>query len=118
MKEVFLHFNFGYSYYNQESVVSLIRERLPATLSLTVGAAVLWVIGGLTVGILSALKRQSWMDRSSMGFALVVLSAPEFWLGFIFLLLFAKDIGKFKILPGSGTYVGLTSDPWKWFTSL
>jgi peptide/nickel transport system permease protein len=118
MKEIFLHFNFGFSYYSQESVVSLIRERLPATLSLTIGAAVLWVVAGLSVGIISALKRHSWMDRLSMGGALVVLSAPEFWLGLIFLFLFANDIGKFKILPGGGTYVGLTSDPGKWFTSL
>src|ERR1700758_1215002 len=118
LKEIFLHFNFGYSYYSQESVTGLIRERLPATLSLTVGAAVLWVIGGMSVGVISALKRHSWLDRVSMGGALVVLSAPEFWLGFIFLLLFANDIGKLKLLPGSGTYVGLTSDPGKWFTSL
>jgi peptide/nickel transport system permease protein len=118
LKEVFLHFNFGYSYYNSESVTALIRERLPATLSLTVGAAFLWVIGGLTVGIISALRRHSWIDRLSMGGALVVLSAPEFWLGLIFLFLFANDIGKLKILPGSGSYVGLTSDPGKWFTSL
>jgi peptide/nickel transport system permease protein len=118
LKQIFLHFNFGYSYYSQESVTGLIRERLPATLSLTVGAAVLWVVGGMTVGVISALKRHSWLDRISMGGALVVLSAPEFWLGFIFLLLFANDIGKLKLLPGSGTYVGLTSDPGKWFTSL
>ena len=118
LKNIFLHFNFGYSYYSQESVANLIRERLPATLSLTVGAAVLWVIGGMSVGIISALMRHSWGDRSSMGVALVLVSAPEFWLGLIFLYLFANDIGKFKILPGAGTYVGLTSDPGKWFTSL
>ena len=118
LKNIFLHFNFGYSYYSQESVTNLIRERLPATLSLTVGAAVLWVIGGMSVGIISALMRHSWGDRSSMGVALVLVSAPEFWLGLIFLYLFANDIGKFKILPGAGTYVGLTSDPGKWFTSL
>ena len=118
MKEIFLHFRFGYSYYSQESVTGLIRERVPATLSLTVGAAVLWVIGGTTVGIISALRRHTWLDRASMGSALVVLSAPEFWLGLIFLFLFADDIGKFKLLPGSGSYVGLTSDPGKWFASL
>jgi peptide/nickel transport system permease protein len=118
LKQIFLHFNFGYSYYSQESVTALIRERLPATLSLTIGAAILWVVAGFSIGVISALKRQSWLDRGSMGGALVVLSAPEFWLGLIFLFLFAKDIGKFKILPGSGTYVGLTSDPGKWFTSL
>jgi peptide/nickel transport system permease protein len=118
LKGIFLHFNFGFSYYSQESVTNLIRERLPATLSLTIGAAVLWVIGGLSVGIISALKRRTLADRASMGTALVLISAPEFWLGLIFLFLFASDIGKFKLLPGSGSYVGLTSDPGKWFTSL
>ena len=46
IKGVFLHFNFGYSYYSQQSVISLIVERLPATISLTVGAAVIWLVGG------------------------------------------------------------------------
>ncbi len=118
MKEIFLHGKFGYSYYSQESVLDLIKERLPATISLTLGAAALWVLGGMTVGVISALRRHSWLDRASMGTALVLISAPEFWLGLIALFLFANDIGKFKILPGSGSYVGLTSDPWKWFTSL
>lgn len=118
LKEIFLHFNFGYSYYSQQSVRSLIAERLPATLSLTIGAAVLWIVGGLSVGIISALRRHSFWDRASMGTALVLISAPEFWLGFVALLLFANDIGKFKLLPGAGSYVGITSDPGKWFTSL
>jgi peptide/nickel transport system permease protein len=118
LKEFFFHFNLGYSYYSQESVKSLIAERLPATLSLTVGAAVLWVLAGLSVGIISALRRHSLLDRFSMGSSLVLLSIPEFWLGFVMLLLLANDIGKLKLFPGSGSYVGLTSDPWKWFTSL
>jgi len=118
LKNIFLHFNFGYSYYNQESVVSLIKERLPATASLAIGAAMLWVIGGLSVGIISALKRHTFLDRFSMGGALVLISAPEFWLGLLALFFFASDIGKIKIFPGSGSYVGITQDPWKWFTSL
>jgi peptide/nickel transport system permease protein len=118
LKEFFFHFNLGYSYYSQESVKSLIAERLPATLSLTVGAAVLWVLAGLSVGIISALRRHSVLDRFSMGSSLVLLSIPEFWLGFVMLLLLANDIGKLKLFPGAGSYVGLTSDPWKWFTSL
>jgi peptide/nickel transport system permease protein len=118
IKNIFLHFNFGYSYYNQESVVSLVKERLPATASLAIGAAVLWVIGGLSVGIISALKRHTFLDRFSMGGALVLISAPEFWLGLLALFFFASDIGKLKLFPGSGSYVGLTHDPWKWFTSL
>jgi len=118
MKEFFLHFNLGYSYYSQESVRGLIGERLSATVSLTVGAAVLWVLGGLSVGVISALRRHSIVDRLSMGTALLLLSVPEFWLGFVFLLLFSTNIGKVHIFPGAGSYVGLTYDPWKWFTSL
>jgi peptide/nickel transport system permease protein len=118
LKGVFLHGNLGYSYYSNESVRSLIAERLPATISLAVGAAIIWVGTGLAVGIISALKRKTVMDRAAMGTALLLVSAPEFWLGLIVLFLFADDIGKFKIFPGAGSYVGLTSDPWKWFTSL
>ncbi len=118
LKGVFLHFNFGYSYYSQQSVITLIKERIPATASLAIGAAVIWVVAGLSVGIISALKPRSLWDRSAMGTALVLISAPEFWLALIALLLFSEDIGKFKILPGAGSYVPLSQDPWKWFTSL
>ena len=118
LKNIVLHFNFGYSYGSQESVVQLIKERLPATISLTVGAAVLWIVFGVGVGILSALRRHSFVDRGAMGGALVLVSAPSFWLGLVLLYLFASDIGKVKVLPGAGSYVGLTTDPGKWFTSM
>jgi peptide/nickel transport system permease protein len=118
MKNVFLHFNLGYSYYSNAPVRGLIAERLGATLSLMAGGAVIWLAVGLPVGIVSALRRRSWLDRASMGTALVFVSAPEYWLGLIALYLFAADIGRVKIFPGAGSYAGLTSDPWKWFTSL
>jgi peptide/nickel transport system permease protein len=118
MKGIFLHFDLGYSYYSSASVRSLIANRLPATVSLTVGAAVIWLLSGLAVGIVSAVRRRSKLDRAAMGVALVFISAPEYWLGLIALYLFAADIGKLRILPGAGSYVGLTSDPWKWLTSL
>jgi peptide/nickel transport system permease protein len=118
IKNVFLHFNLGYSYYSNAPVRGLIVERLGATLSLMAGGAVIWLPVGLPVGIVSALRRRSWLDRASMGTALVFVSAPEYWLGLIALYLFAADIGRVKIFPGAGSYVGLTSDPWKWFTSL
>lgn len=118
MKGIILHFNLGYSYYSGASVNSLIASRLPATLSLTVGAAVLWVLAGIPVGIVSAIKRGTLLDRVAMGTALVFVSMPVFWLGLIMLFLFASDIGRFNLLPGSNSYVGLTADPVKWFTSL
>src|SRR5581483_343752 len=118
IKGVFLHFNFGYSYYSQQSVVTLIKERIPATASLAVGAGLLWVVAGLSVGVTSSLKPRSLWDRTAMGSALVLISAPEFWLALIALFLFSEDIGKFKILPGAGSYVPISQDPWQWFTSL
>jgi peptide/nickel transport system permease protein len=70
------------------------------------------------VGIISALKPRSLWDRTAMGTALVLISAPEFWLALVALLLFSEDIGKFKIFPGAGSYVPISQDPWRWFTSL
>jgi peptide/nickel transport system permease protein len=118
MKAIFLHFNFGYSFQSQQSVLSLIVNRLPATLSLTVGAVILWVVAGIPVGIISAIKRGSIWDRTAMGVALTFVSMPVFWLALLLLYFFASDIGKFPILPGANSYVGLTADPGKWFTSL
>jgi peptide/nickel transport system permease protein len=118
MKEVFLHFNLGFSYYSSAPVRGLIANRLGATVSLAVGASIVWLGIGLPVGIVSALRRRTLSDRVSMGGALVFVSAPEYWLGLIALYLFAADIGKVKVFPGAGSYVSLTSDPWKWFTSL
>ncbi len=118
IKGIFLHFNLGYSYYSTAPVRGLIADRLPATISLTLGAAVIWLLSGLAVGIISAVWRRSKLDRAAMGTALVLISAPEYWLGLIALYLFAADIGQLKVFPGAGSYVGLTSDPWKWLTSL
>ena len=118
MKNIFLHFNFGYSFYTGASVLSLIKDRLPATISLAMGGAIIWLMLGIPVGILSAIKRGSVLDRLAMGVALVFVSMPVFWLGLVVLFLFAQDIGRFHVLPGANTYTGLTVDPWKWFTSL
>jgi peptide/nickel transport system permease protein len=118
MKNIFLHFNFGYSYYTGAPVLSLITNRLPATLSLAVGAAIVWLLMGIPVGILSAVRSGSLLDRTAMGVALVFVSMPVFWLGLVVLFLFADDIGRFHVFPGANTYTGLTVDPWKWFTSL
>ncbi len=118
MKGLFLHFELGYSYYSGASVRSLIFNRLPATLSLTIGSAIIWMALGLPIGIVSALRRRTRTDRASMGAALLFISAPEYWLGLIVLYLFAADIGKVKVFPGADSYAGLTADPWKWFSSL
>jgi peptide/nickel transport system permease protein len=120
LKNIVLHFNLGYSYYSGASVKSLILDRLPATISLTFGAVVIWLLVGIPVGIISAIKRRTWLDRTAMGTALVFVSAPVYWLGLLVLFMFASDIGRFPVsfLHGAGSYVGLTVSPINWFESL
>jgi peptide/nickel transport system permease protein len=118
MKQVFLHFDFGYSYQNTISVKEQIFDRLPATISLAIGAAVIWLIVGISVGIISAIKSRTLIDRVAMGTALVAISAPVYWLGLLSLYLFARDIGKWHVFAGAGSYVPFSENPAKWFDSL
>jgi peptide/nickel transport system permease protein len=118
MKDVVLHFDFGYSYQNNADVRGQIVDRLPATISLTGGAVVVWLLIGIPVGILSAVKRHSILDRIVMGITLIGISAPVYWLGLVSLYLFSKDIGKVHIFDGANTYKPLSDDPTAWFGSL
>lgn len=113
-----LHADLGYSYYSGASVGSLLVDRLPATISLTIGAVVIWVLVAVPLGVVSAVRRGTWVDKLTTGGALLGISAPVYWLGLLALYLFADDIGKFPLFPGAGSYVPLTDDPLKWFTSL
>jgi peptide/nickel transport system permease protein len=104
MKHVFFQFDFGRSYRNDVDVRSQLLDRLPNTLYLVAGAVVIWLVIGLSVGMISAVKRGSFLDRFSMTSALVAISAPVYWLGLVALYLFSEDIGRFPILPGSGSF--------------
>jgi len=115
---VVLHFNFGYSYQFSQPVKSLIFSRLPATISLTVGAVIVWLLISMPIGIISAVNSRSILDRSTMTGALLAISAPVYWLGLVTLYLFANDIGVVKIFDGAGTYTGLTANPGRWFGSM
>src|SRR5947199_6592334 len=111
MKRLVLHFDLGYSYQNNISVRHQIFDRLPATASLAIGAAVVWLLIGLSVGIISAVRRRTLIDRAAMGGALVAISAPVYWLGLVALYLFSSDIGRFHIFKGAGSYVPFSQDP-------
>jgi peptide/nickel transport system permease protein len=104
MKDLVLHFDFGTSFTNDAPVRDLLLDRIPATLFLVVGAALLWLFLGVAIGTLSAVKRGSASDRLAMGTALVFISAPVYWLGLVMLYLFSNDIGKVHIFPGAGSY--------------
>jgi len=118
MKDLVLHGNFGYSFRYNAPVLELIKERLPATISLVAGAAVIWLLIGIPTGVISAIKQRSALDRATMITTLALISAPVFWLGLVMLYLFSQDIGQFPIFPGQGSYVGLTTDPLGWAGAL
>jgi peptide/nickel transport system permease protein len=104
MKGVVLHFDFGYSYFSGAKVRTLIFDRLPATIYLTVGAVIVWLAIAIPVGLVSSIRRRSIFDRLAMGGALLAISAPVYWLGLVMLFLFAKDIGRFHVFLGAGQY--------------
>src|SRR6266852_2315794 len=83
----------GYTYAGQNSVKNLIFARAPRTLLLIAGAAVLWLVAGVAIGVLSAVKRRTIVDRLAMGFALVGISTPVFWLGLMSLYIFWRQLG-------------------------
>jgi peptide/nickel transport system permease protein len=101
--------NFGFSYQNNTDVLPEILERLPVTAFVAAGAVVLWLAIGIPVGMLSAVKTGSWMDRLAMGIALLFISAPVYFLGLVALILFSEDSGRFPILPGNSAYGQATS---------
>lgn len=113
MEGVFLHGDFGESYVSQADVKDTIFERLPATALLVVGSVVLWLLIALPVGIISAVRRRSLMDRTTMVTSLAFISAPVFWLGLVALYLFADDVGLIQIFPGQGAYLTAETFPAK-----
>src|SRR5215217_8924387 len=104
MRDLVLHFDFGYSYQNNIAVRETIFDRLPATISLAIGGAVVWLLIGIPVGIISAIYRGTIVDRLAMGGALLAISAPVYWVGLVSLYLFADDVGQIPIFPGVGSY--------------
>jgi peptide/nickel transport system permease protein len=104
VKGLVLHFDLGNSFINNADVRGLVFDRLPNTLFLIVGAALLWFFAGVLIGTISAVKRGSFLDRAAMGSALLAISAPVYFTGLVALYLFSNDIGVLPLLPGAGSY--------------
>jgi peptide/nickel transport system permease protein len=105
----FLYINFGYSFQSNTLVLPEIISRMGPTIMLTAGAVILWLLIGIPIGMISAIKTGSWLDRLTMGIALIAISAPVYFLGLVALFLFDSDIGRFPLLPGSGAYGDATT---------
>ena len=102
---IFLHEDVYHSYRNDVPVKEEIYRRLPVTMTIAAGAAIVWLAIGIPIGILSAIKRRTLVDRGAMLFALFGVSAPVFWLGFIMLFIFWFQL---KWFPGPGLGIGET----------
>jgi peptide/nickel transport system permease protein len=89
----------GFSYVSRQSVLSLIGPRLVVTVTLGLGALVIWLALGIGFGVIAAVRPNSFWDRLSLGVSMFLLSAPPFWLALIFLWLFWYKLG---IAPGTG----------------
>ncbi len=100
---LFLDENVYYSYSNFVPVKEEIYRRLPVTITLAVGAAILWIFIGIPIGIVSGIKRGSFYDRAGMLFALIGVSMPVFWLGQLLLYFFWFKLG---VAPSSGLEIG------------
>ena len=102
---------FGYSFINSQPVWPDLMDRLPVTLSLAVGAAIIWLFGGVAIGVVSAVRRGSVFDRASMGLALGGVSMPIFFTGFMALSIFSYELGWTS--PGA-SFTPITDDPFAW----
>jgi peptide/nickel transport system permease protein len=103
-----------------EKVIPAIVEAMPATLSLVLGAAVVWVVFGLLIGVVAAATRGKWPDRLLMILGLIGVSMPVFWLGEVANLITQDryhDTFLFSWVPALG-YTPLTQDPFLWFQGL
>ena len=104
----------GYSYAGNDAVHGQIVQRAPRTLILIAGASTLWLVGGVLVGVISAVRRRSIVDRLAMGFALFGISTPVFWLGLMALFVFWRKLG----WTGGTGYVPLDQGFTAWFSHL
>jgi len=102
------------SYEPRISVEEQIVERIPATLSLSIGAGIIWLFFGLLLGYLSAIKAGGWLDRVLTAVSIAGISIPVFLLAPILIYFLTYKV---EIFPNAG-YVPLTDDPWGWFEHL
>jgi peptide/nickel transport system permease protein len=119
----YLHFlgnalkgNLGYDYYHQVPVTKIIAQALPITLSLALGAAVLWLLLGVFNGVISAVRPRSVADRGLTLFALFFYSFPSFLLGLLLLyfLYFQLTLAGYHWFPAGG-YSPLAGGIGTWF---
>jgi len=104
----------GYSFVRQQSVTSVIKQGLPITVSLALGAFAIWIVVGVVSGCIAALNRGKFLDRAIVGAALVGYSLPSFFIGLLLLTFVAI---RWQLLP-IPQFVPFTENPADWATNL
>jgi len=114
-----LHGNLGYDYYHNVPVTEIIGSALPKTVSIALGASVIWLLLGVLNGVLSAVRPRSIADRTLTVFSLFFYSLPTFVLGLtlLYFFYFKLTIAGITFFPPGG-YVNFADDPFTWFRSL
>jgi peptide/nickel transport system permease protein len=120
LNRLIIHQSLGTSYASGQDINQEIGQAAPITASLVFGGAILWMLIALTVGVYSALRPRSLLDRTAMVFVLIGVSAHPVWIGLIFEYFFGV---KWKITPianyanffGASPGSGLPGGPWQWF---
>lgn len=104
---------FGYSFNKHECVTQLISEAFPVTFSLAIGAFILWLLVGVSLGVLAARKQNHWQDKGSTAFVLVGISLPTFVTGVLMVVM----VLKFGLLNpiDMGRWVSPFTNPVGWF---
>lgn len=123
LDRAFLHFDLGTSWDRQLSfqpIAPLLRHTFPADLSLVAGGLVVGAAVGVVLGVVATQRRGSLLARGLDGFAAFGMSAPVYWVGAMFVVLFHPEVGLVARLPISepNTYAPLTRDPLAWLQSL
>jgi peptide/nickel transport system permease protein len=119
LNRLVLHGDLGYSYYHGQAVTTVLKQAWPIDLSLALGGGVLWLLIGVSTGVLSAIKRSTIWDRLATFFALFFFSIPVFVLGLFLLYIFYYrfSLAGIHLFPGQG-YTYLTDNPVKWFQGM
>jgi peptide/nickel transport system permease protein len=103
----------GYSFRKQAEVTDLIVDRLPVTAQLAMGAFIIWIVVGVSVGVIAALKRGKWQDRSIMGVALIGYSFPSFFIALLLIFFIQLQL---ELIPFVNYEPGMIfTDPVGWF---
>ncbi|WP_432938773.1 nickel ABC transporter permease [Kribbella sp. CA-253562] len=95
-----VNLDFGQSFRLSTDSMTLVMQRVPATIQLASTALLLSLLIGLPLGVIAALKANTWLDRTISVFSLLGQSTPSFWLGIVMILVFARNL---QVLPSSGS---------------